>query len=926
MTRFVARISRHLVLFSCLGGALLTTGLVALAIHDALSEQRDLFDEEADLIAQNASRRLAAAEDLAHSLAMLFRASQHVGADEFALFAEDALARVPSLRSISYLPLVADRDRARFERVQQAAGSAGFRVSDDFGGGYAPAAQRDRYFPILFHLPLTAETRPERGLDLFGSTHARDALREAIEGAEAVASSPRRLGSEPAAYTIFHALYAGQDQPPTAETRRRAVSGVVAVTVAGSRLLDGLQTDDNLAVRLSLVRSAGGADAVVLDDLSGLPGGRRLWPVTTLGWTTGFSATGQRFVIEFSKAVGWRDVLTRLVAIALALGVVLTGLLAALARAISRRHEELQHHAAEVEDQVAVRTRELALEKDRALVTLGAIGDGVIAADGRGFVQYLNPVAERLCGWSTAAAVGRPAAEVVVLTDSLDQKPLEDPIAQCLRDGRDPLSRQGTVVSRNGVKTEVEYSAAPIQGSDGVPQGAVLVVHDVTEARKMAERMAYQATHDPLTNLPNRTLLMDRLGQALKRFPWHSRLVAVIFLDLDNFKLVNDSFGHDVGDQLIQQAAQRLTTTVRSGDTVCRWGGDEFVVVLTDLADRDDVMLLAEKIMTRLDEPYLLGGREYFCSASAGISVTKEHNTDPAVLLRNADVALYRAKESGRSNYQFYSDDMNRHAIKLLEIKVGLRQALERNEFVLHYQPQIDLASGSVIGAEALVRWNHPGKGLISPTDFIPVAEETGLIFPLSDWVLVEACRQAKQWRDQGLPPLRIAVNLSGRQFRQAAFAQELARRVRESGLHPSALELELTEHILVKDADAAVAICRELKAIGVRFAIDDFGTGYSSLSYLRRFPVNTLKVDRSFVRDLPHNNDAAAICSAIVAMAHSLGLTVVAEGVETEAQRLFLKAKGVDCAQGYLFGHPMPAEQFVAALSAPARPRAANG
>ena len=418
---------------------------------------------------------------------------------------------------------------------------------------------------------------------------------------------------------------------------------------------------------------------------------------------------------------------------------------------------------------------------------------------------------------------------------------------------------------------------------------------------------------------------MDRLDQALLRLPWHGRLVAVIFLDLDNFKLVNDTLGHDVGDLLLRQVAERLTQSVRQGDMVCRFGGDEFVVLLTDVAVRSDVLTLAQKIIARLDEPYLLGGQDYFCSASAGISVAQDQETTPAVLLKNADVALYRAKESGRSNYQFFSEDMNQHAIKTLQVKTGLRHALDRNELVVHYQPQVDLRTGRIIGAEALVRWNHPIKGMIPPMDFIPIAEESGLIFPISEWVLAEACRRAKHWQASGLP-MRMAVNLSGRQFRQIGLAEHVQRLLEKVGLDPHCLELELTESTLVKDAAAAIAVCKELKAIGVWFAIDDFGTGYSSLSYLKRFPVDTLKVDRSFIKELPGNGEDAAICTAIVAMAHSLNLSVVAEGVETPEQRDFLTRTGFDAAQGYLFGRPVPAEQLTMLLSIDRPPRAANG
>jgi diguanylate cyclase (GGDEF)-like protein/PAS domain S-box-containing protein len=631
--------------------------------------------------------------------------------------------------------------------------------------------------------------------------------------------------------------------------------------------------------------------------------------------------------LSILQTIDAEDLDHRLMIVAGLVGLALTGLLSAIALSVLSRSTVLERINVEIADEVAARTRELAVEKDRALVTLESIGDGVITTDARGRVEYLNPVAERLTAYTPGDAAGRDAPEVFAIVHASTRQPADDPVIACLRETRViEVSEPVVLIGRTGVETAVDLTVAPIRDRDQRVIGTVLVFRDVTQERAMAERVSHQATHDALTNLPNRLLLMDRLEQALLRCPWHERLVAVIFLDLDNFKLVNDTLGHDVGDQLLRQVAERLIGSVRPGDTVCRLGGDEFVVLLTDIAERDDVLTLAEKLIARLDEPYHLGGQEYFCSASAGISIAQEQGTTPEVLLKNADIALYRAKESGRSNYQFFSEDMNQHAIKTLQVKTGLRHALDRNELVVHYQPQVELRTGRIVGVEALVRWNHPTKGMIPPMEFIPIAEESGLIFPISEWVLTESCRQAKQWQAVGLPRLCVAVNLSGRQFRQTGLAKQVRRLLEDAGLDPDGLELELTESMLVKDAEAAIAMCTELKAIGVRFAIDDFGTGYSSLSYLKRFPVDTLKVDRSFIKELPGNSEDAAICTAIVAMAHSLNLSVVAEGVETPGQRDFLARKGFDSAQGYLFGRPVPAEQLTALLRAARPPQAANG
>jgi diguanylate cyclase (GGDEF)-like protein/PAS domain S-box-containing protein len=474
------------------------------------------------------------------------------------------------------------------------------------------------------------------------------------------------------------------------------------------------------------------------------------------------------------------------------------------------RATALERINVEIADEVAARTRELAVEKDRALVTLESIGDGVITTDARGRVEYLNPVAERLTAYTPGDAAGRDAAAVFAFVHASTRQPADDSVIACLREARVvDVSEPVVLIGRTGAETAVALTVAPIHDRDGRVKRDGLGLPGrhpgagdgrEDEPSGHARRADEPAQPDPAHGPP-------RTGPAA--VSWHERLVAVIFLDLDHFKLVNDTLGHDVGDQLLRQVAKRLTASVRQGDTVCRLGGDEFVVLLTDIAARADVLTLAEKIITRLDEPYRLGGQDYFCSASAGINIAQEEGMTPAVLLKNADVALYRAKDSGRSNYQFFSEDMNKHAIQALQTKTGLRHALDRNELVVHYQPQVDLRTGMIIGAEALVRWNHPTKGMIPPMEFIPVAEESGLIFPISEWVLAEACTQVKRWRDAGLPNLRMAVNLSGRQFRQIGLAEHIQRLLEKVGLAPEWLELELTESTLVKDAAAAIAVCR---------------------------------------------------------------------------------------------------------------------
>ncbi len=440
------------------------------------------------------------------------------------------------------------------------------------------------------------------------------------------------------------------------------------------------------------------------------------------------------------------------------------------------------------------------------------------------------------------------------------------------------------------------------------PPVFVAVVQDITERRETQERLNYLAYYDALTGLPNRSLLLDRLRQAMIESERHDRLAAVLFLDLDRFKLVNDTLGHEAGDVLLKIAASRLSACVRAGDTVARLGGDEFTVVLANVAHVDDTGRVARKILDTFAAPFQIAGQELFVSPSIGITLFPFDDTDAEALLKNADAAMYHAKDSGRNTFQFFTPELNQRTVRRLGLETALRHALERGEFQLHYQPQVDLASGAITGVEALIRWQRPEIGLVSPLEFIPLAEETGLIVPIGDWVLRTACAQSRAWQQAGLPALRMSVNIAPRQFQQQDLAEVVTRILRETGLDPRWLVLEITEGTIMQDAGAAIETLRTLGALGVGLSLDDFGTGYSSLNYLKRFPLDCLKIDKSFVDDITADPDAAAIASAIISMARSLEVQVVAEGVETRAQLEFLRAHGCDAVQGYLFSKPLSA------------------
>ncbi|MEW6313352.1 MAG: EAL domain-containing protein [Pseudomonadota bacterium] len=438
----------------------------------------------------------------------------------------------------------------------------------------------------------------------------------------------------------------------------------------------------------------------------------------------------------------------------------------------------------------------------------------------------------------------------------------------------------------------------------------IAIFSDITERKATEEKLRHMAQHDFLTNLPNRILLFDRLLQAIAQAERHGTQVALMFLDLDRFKNINDSLGHEVGDQLLLQVSQRLQNCVRSSDTISRQGGDEFLIMLPEIENAEAAAHVASKLLESMSMPFHIGDSEIHLTISIGISIYPDDGKDITTLIKQADTAMYHAKENGRDNYQFFAQEMTVRATERLSLESKLRRALERGEFLLHYQPQVDIPSGHIIGVEALIRWSHPEMGMISPARFIPVAEDSGLIVPIGEWVMHEACRQNRAWQDAGLPKLSVSVNLSALQFRNKNLPRTVTHALEQAQLDPSCLELEITESIIMQGAEKTISALQELKNMGIKLSIDDFGTGYSSLNYLRRFPIDRLKIDQSFIRDITHNPDDAAIIRAIISLGKSLKLKIIAEGVETREQLAFLQNHDCDELQGYYFSRPLPAEE----------------
>lgn len=546
--------------------------------------------------------------------------------------------------------------------------------------------------------------------------------------------------------------------------------------------------------------------------------------------------------------------------------------------------------------------------------------EAIIISDSSGKIVMANAQAGKLFGYSRDEMLGasvetlvpeRLRAAHVAHRDAYIA--LDAPPIKAMGKGRELFARK-----KDGSEFSTEISLGPLKTNDG--NFVISAIRDVSERKEFEARILHQATHDALTGLPNRILFQDIVEHAMSRARRTEKLLAILFLDLDGFKNVNDTLGHEYGDILLKEVARRLTATLRrddliarDDDMVARQGGDEFIILLQGISVVQNIIQIAEKILLAVAEPFIADGHEMHVTVSVGITVFPFDDLEINHLLQNADTAMYRAKESGRNNFQFYTAEMNTFIRERMEIENGLRHALTKGELVLHYQPQMNIKTGKMVGVEALVRWAHPVKGLIPPGVFIPVAEESGLIVQLGDWVLRTACRQNKAWQDAGLPQIRMAVNLSVRQFRQPRLVEGVAGALADAGLdaHSNNLELELTESLLMQHTEDTIVTLRKLHQMGICLSIDDFGTGYSSLSYLKRFPIDTLKIDQSFIRDITTDPNDAAIAATIVTLAHNLKLKVIAEGVETAEQLALLRNMQCDQMQGYYFSRPVPPEEL---------------
>ncbi len=551
-------------------------------------------------------------------------------------------------------------------------------------------------------------------------------------------------------------------------------------------------------------------------------------------------------------------------------------------------------------------------ERSRAEITLNSISDAVICTDRVGNIDYMNSASEKLTGWTVEDACGRPIAEVFKIINGVSRLIERNTVELVLQRNKSiDLPPNTILIKKDGSEASIEDTASPIHDREGQLIGAAIVFHDVSKAEAMSNKMEHLAQHDFLTNLPNRILLNDRIDQAITLSNRNQTQLAVLFLDLDNFKHINDSLGHATGDRLLQSVAQRLLQCVRRSDTVSRQGGDEFVLLLVGGEFEADAAMIADKVRNSLAAPHSIDGCDLYISTSIGISIYPADGQSADELLKSADTAMYYAKSQGRNNYQFFRSEMNIRAVERQFVEGNLRRALERQEFILEYQPKINLSTGKISGAEALLRWIHPTDELILPDRFVKIAEECGLIVPIGRWVLREACTQAKKWDAAGHSPVSVSVNISALEFRQIDFLDSVRSALNDTGLNVRHLQLEITETVLMDNAESSAFILQELKDLGVQLAVDDFGTGYSSLSYLNLFPLDVIKIDQSFVEGIGNSKDNGIIVGAVIGMGNSLKLKVVAEGIENLEQLNFLKELRCEEGQGFYFSKSISSESF---------------
>jgi diguanylate cyclase (GGDEF)-like protein/PAS domain S-box-containing protein len=856
-----------------------------------------------------------------------------VSREQFHTFTQPLLKRYPYIQAFNFHRIVASGERAAYEAEMRKSNPL-FVVNELYNGKLRPAAARARYSIVDYIEPLPGN-EAALGLDVSPNRHLAGVTSKAIDSGEPSATGLLQLAQETGSksgFLVVMPVYRHGAVLDSVEARRRAVIGDTAAVFRIGDLLRknlaeaGLLSDPDIGISVSISDQSGKMETAFQygNETAGSQAASLLPHWLLYDWIDDaiydFELAGKPWRLTVSSRSAWFGLGHGGSLIELIAGVLFSFMAAAyvhrltlrsrnIQRLVDERTAELRFTNEQLTEDIIARVRaEKALELRERAIQASANAIIIINATAPGYpIEYVNPAFERITGRSAAETIGRSSK--FLLGEETDQPGIAE-IRATIRE-----KREGNAIlqhsRKDGSQLWSDLHIAPVKDESGKVSHFVVVQYDITANKRYEAELEFQASRDALTGLANRNLLRDRLHQAIAYAGRYDHQVWVVYIDLDSFKFVNDTLGHKAGDLLLQAVATRLLSAVRETDTVARLGGDEFVLLLPEREDEHLKAGVVQRIMDVVAQPLRIEGHEFFVTFSSGVAAYPADGDNAEMLVKHADIAMYRAKELGRNNFQFYTSAMNERALERLRIEGDLRNALERGEFLLHYQPQVDLGSGQIVGMEALIRWQHPELGMVSPLRFIGLAEETGLIIPIGAWVLRTACAQCKAWQQAGLGRLRIAVNLSARQFAQQDLVRFIADVLEETGLDPTCLEIELTESLVMKDVERAIGILRDLKSLGVHISVDDFGTGYSSLSYLKRFPIDVLKIDQSFVRDITLDPDDAAIVASIISLAHSLRLHVIAEGVETEEQLAYLRQHRCDEMQGYYFSRPVPALEF---------------
>jgi len=875
------------------------------------------FTQRAEVRVAAVTRAFAEATDAARAVNLLFRASTEITREEFDAFAQPLVARHRYLQALVFHRFVSSAERPAFE-AERRSFWPGFEIRERGPAGLVRAGARARYLVNDYVVPILGN-EVTFGYDAWAYAPQRAYTQRAIDNGEPAASPVIDLlqgGGKRHGVLIVMPVYRAGSRPTSVAARRAAVVGdtevvidvalLVGATLNAVRLLDG---DFALALR--------GPDALG-NTVTSYQHGQPAQPVGT--WEKLLDTMVLRRVEHFDIAGSpWQVVVEEQPAalgshtaelVAMLLGLVLSLATAALVQqrvARTRRIEALveQRTAALELATGSLRLYERAMEASANPILM-------VDAERPGFpIEYANPACERIFGYPPRELAGQP----LKLLAGIDA---DQPAVQELRRALHQQREEHALVAahtRDGVELVTDVYVAPVRRPDGQASHFVVTVYDVTTAKRYEAELERHAHYDTLTGLANRALLADRIERAIATSG--GRPVWTVLLDFDHFKLINDTLGRRAGDEALRMLATRIKGAIRPADTAARVGGDDFVLVLCNCGDERQAAVRIQQVREAVAEPVTLAGQRLVLSCSAGVAAYPADGVDADTLVKHAEIAMYRAKGGGRNAVQFYAPHMNAQAFDRLALESALRHALQDEQFELYFQPQVDLASGCVVGNEALIRWRHPLLGTVRPDRFIALAEETGLIVPIGAWVLQTACRQNRRWQRAGLGPLRIAVNLSARQFAEPDLLATIERVLRETGLPPETLEIELTESMMMADVEGAITTMECLKRMGVKLSIDDFGTGYSSLQYLKRLPVDVLKIDRSFVHDMVGSADGAAMVDAIISLAHGLRMHVIAEGVETIEQLDYLRGCGCDEVQGHVFSRPQPVERVEPLLRA---------